>query len=86
MNDDLKLEDARPWKSALSDFIAGDSNRMIDPLWEEAGIAWYEGGHEDEARTDRAKARSMGDWLSSWVEAELRKKAEEETPAARPSI
>jgi len=66
--------EASPLKSALSNLIAGEGHPILGPLWDEAETAWGEGGHADEARYDRAKANSQDEWMSAWVEAELRKR------------
>lgn len=74
MKSDLEIPEASPLKSALSNLIAGEGHPLLDPLWDEAETAWIEGGHADEAKTDRAKANLQDEWLGSWVEAELRKR------------
>jgi hypothetical protein len=74
MKSDLEIPEASPLKSALSNLIACEGHPLLDPLWDEAEAAWVEGGHADEAKYDRAKANSQDEWLSSWVEAELRKR------------
>lgn len=69
---DLDIPAPTKLERALANLITGEDDRTLDQYWEEADIAWHEGGHADEAQYDRAKENSRDEWEMDWVEAELR--------------